>query len=346
MHNLSITSGELAKFLSGRLIGDPDKKLTGLSEPQNVVSETFCFLKSKKSLSLIKDRNPGLSIISAELETSVSSSCLVVENIQLAMARLLEHFFHSRPPIPGVHPTAVIADSAEIGEGVEVGPYVVIGDRVKVGSRTILFPHVTIGEDSTIGSDCRIYYSVTVYHGCLVGDRVILHSGLRVGGDGFGYMFDGSAHRKIQQIGNVVIEDDVEVGANSTIDRATLGSTRIGAGTKIDNLVQIGHNCQIGKSCIFCGQVGIAGSVEIGNGVMIGGKVGISDHCKIGDRAMIRPSSMVGRNIEAGERVMGMKPYPEMEFGKLLLYYERLPDLYRRVKQLEDDKSSKSLDHP
>jgi UDP-3-O-[3-hydroxymyristoyl] glucosamine N-acyltransferase len=238
-------------------------------------------------------------------------------------------------PAPGVHPTAVLAERVELGKKVHVGPRAVIGEGACVGTRSIISAGCVLAAGVQVGGECFLYPNVTLYESVVLGDRVIVHAGTVLGSDGFGYAQDRGRHVKIPQTGGVIIEDDVEIGANSCVDRATLGITRIEQGTKIDNMVQIGHNCQIGARTIICGQVGLSGTTSIGAGVMMGGQSGTAGHLMIGDGAMVAGGTGVINTIAPGATVAG---YPHQEISswrRVTAALRKLPDLMRRVSRLE-----------
>jgi UDP-3-O-[3-hydroxymyristoyl] glucosamine N-acyltransferase len=258
-----------------------------------------------------------------------------VDNPYLAMGGTIG-LLEARPrPEPGVHDTAVIGEGVELGDEVHVGARAVIGQGTTIGDRSIVSAGCVLAPGVTLGIDCVLFSNVTVYDGVVLGNRVMVHSGTVLGSDGFGYAQLGGRHVKIPQVGAVVIEDDVEIGANSCVDRATLGVTRIGPGTKIDNMVQIGHNCQIGAHTIICGQVGLSGTTKIGSGVMMGGQAGAAGHLTIGDGAMVAGGTGVTSTVAAGVTVAG---YPHQEISRwrrVNAALRRLPELVRRVSRLE-----------
>jgi len=259
-----------------------------------------------------------------------------VDNPDLAFS-LAVRLLVPPPPRPetGVHPTAVVAAGVRIGQDVAIGAGTVVEPQAVIGARTILFPGVYVGAGTTVGADCCLYPGVVLYHQVRLGDRVILHANAVVGADGFGYAWDGHAHQKIPQIGTVVIEDDVEIGACTTVDRARFGETRIGRGTKLDNLIQIAHNVRLGAHCAFASQVGISGSTEIGNGVLMGGQAGTAGHVKIGDGAVFSARAGVSKNIPAGVHYTGYPARPHAaqldEWGNI----KALPRLRATVRELE-----------
>ena len=248
---------------------------------------------------------------------------------------MLPLFFPEPKFAPGIHPTAIVAASAKIDPTAHLGPNCVIGEGVKIGAHAVLLGGNHISANCEIGAETKLFPNVVLYPRTQIGQRVILHAGVVIGSDGFGYVFDASFHRKVPQIGNVIIHDDVEIGANVTIDRGALGSTVIGKGTKIDNLVQIGHNVIIGEHCIIVAQVGIAGSTKIGNYVTIAGQAGLAGHLKINDRVTIGAKAGVITDIPAGEKWLGAPAQPDRHAKRQMIAIQRLPDLIHRVNELE-----------
>jgi len=261
---------------------------------------------------------------------------IVVDNPMLAFARVAQRFFVPTPPPRGIADPVMQGVDVRIGSDPSIWPFVTLGDRVTIGNRVTLYPGVFVGSDSTIGDDCVLYPNVVVREGCRLGARVIIHSGTVIGADGFGYVQHQGRHHKIPQLGDVVIEDDVELGANVTIDRATFGHTLVKQGTKVDNLVQIAHNVTVGEHCILVAQVGIAGSTTIGRYVMIGGQAGLADHLTIGDQVMIAAKSGVNRSIEANQIVGGIPAMPREKALRIQGGIFQLPETRETVRKLEE----------
>ena len=260
---------------------------------------------------------------------------VVVENVWKAVAALLDRFHPPPPSPPGIHPTAIVAESARLAQGVSVGPYVVIGERCEIGAGAWIGPHCSLEPGCRLGHDCRLVARVTIACPAIVGDRVLIHPGAVIGADGFKYELVDGRPLKIPQVGTVVLEDDVEIGANTTIDRAFLHETRIGRGTKIDNQVQIAHNVRVGAGCLMAAQVGIAGSARVGNGCLIGGGVGVAEGRTIGDHAKIGGHSGVTTDLEGGRTVMGLPCLPIKQYWRIVALSKRLPEMARRLKALE-----------
>ncbi|HSY42393.1 MAG TPA: UDP-3-O-(3-hydroxymyristoyl)glucosamine N-acyltransferase, partial [Candidatus Acidoferrum sp.] len=267
--------------------------------------------------------------------SSATKTLIQVPNARVAFAKALALFFPD-PKFPaGIHPTAVVASTAKIDATAHVGPHCVIGERVSIGPRAALLAGNYVGDDSKLAEDVMLFPNVTVYARSLIGQRVRIHANSVIGSDGFGYVQDGPIHRKVPQIGNVVIGDDVEIGAGVTIDRGALGSTTIGQGTKIDNLVQIAHNVQVGEGCLLIAQVGIAGSSRLGNYVILAGQVGVGGHLKIGNHAIVGAKSGVMHDIPDGQKWMWIPAQPDRDIKRQILAIQRLPDLLKRVAELE-----------
>jgi UDP-3-O-[3-hydroxymyristoyl] glucosamine N-acyltransferase len=258
-----------------------------------------------------------------------------VSDARIAFAKTLALFFPEHKFAAGIHPTAVIAASAHINSSAHIGPYCVIGERVRVGARTVLQGGNFIGDDSKLGEDVNLFPNVTIYPHTEIGQRVRIHSGTVIGSDGFGYVLDAGVHRKVPQAGNVILGDDVEIGANVAIDRGALGPTIIGRGTKIDNLVQIAHNVEIGEHCLLVSQAAIAGSSRLGNYVVIAGQVGVAGHLKIGNRVTIAAQSGVMTDLPDGGKFWGTPVLPDREMKRLVIAQRRLPELLKRVAELE-----------
>jgi UDP-3-O-[3-hydroxymyristoyl] glucosamine N-acyltransferase len=267
--------------------------------------------------------------------TSTQKVIIKVANARVAFAKVLPLFFPEPTFVAGIHPTAIVAASAQIDPTVHIGPYCVIGEGVRVGARSVLQGGNHIGAASQLAEDVNLFPNVIVYSRSQIGNRVRIHSGTVIGSDGFGYVFDEGSHRKVPQIGNVVIGDDVEIGANVAVDRGALGPTVIGKGTKIDNLVQIAHNVVIGDHSLLVAQVGVAGSTKLGNYVVLGGQVGIAGHLKIGNRVTVAAQAGVMHDIKDGEKWIGAPAQPDRQGKRQMLAVQQLPALIRRVRELE-----------
>ncbi len=318
----------------GGIVTGPDPEIIGVGEMEGAGPGTIVYAADARALTAAEAGGASALLLPAELEPR-SKPAIRVLNGRLAFARLLALFAPPASPAPGIHPTALLGGEVELGGAVHAGPYVVLGNRVRVGARTVLLAGTVVGDDAVIGEDCTIHPHVTVGARCELGNRVILHPGVVVGSDGFGYAPGEEGPEKIPHLGRVVIEDDVEVGANTTIDRATLGETRVGRYTKIDNLVQIAHNVRIGRGALIAAQVGIAGSVTLGDGAVLAGQVGVKDHVRIGEGVTVLGQAGVTKDVPAGQMVSGTPAAPHREALLVNALLRRLPELFRTVEALQ-----------
>ncbi len=329
-----MTLKKITEYLKGELRGDPELTISGVEGIEYAQASDITFLRTEKLPEGIQLR--AGAILVRDFLNEVQISQIRVKNPQYAFARLLELFYVKKPAPRGISSQAFIEEGVVgIGHDVTVFPFAYISKGAKIGDNTIIGPHVFIGEDTIIGNDCMIYPGVVIRERVSIGNRVIIHSGTVIGSDGFGYVFEEGRHYKIPQVGGVIIEDDVEIGANVTVDRATKGNTIIMKGTKIDNLVQIAHNVKIGPHSIIVAQTGIAGSSELGSGVILAGQVGVADHIKIGDGVKIGAQSGIMENLSSGT-YFGTPTLPHREWFRLYALYKRLPELFKKIKELEE----------
>ncbi len=335
----SLTLAEVADLVGGRVEGDGELHVAGVAPIDEAASDEMAFLALKRYARYANRCEAHSFLVSAEMHELLpdGASCVVVDDPYPALRTLLARFFPEEVPRAGVHPTAVLGRGVELGEGVHIGPYAVVEDGVRVGAASIIGAHSFVGRNSTIGGGCRLHAHVVVYHDSVIGSEVILHSGVRVGSDGFGYTFVDGAHRKMPQVGRVVIEDGVEIGANATIDRGSLGDTLVGAGVKIDNLVQVAHNVKIGALSLLAALVGVAGSTRLGTQTWVGGQAGIINQLEVGDGARIAVRSVVMRDVPAGETVSGHPARPHREELRKQARVGRLQRLLERVEHLENE---------
>jgi UDP-3-O-[3-hydroxymyristoyl] glucosamine N-acyltransferase len=316
------------------LVGPPDLAVTGVAGLAEAGPGDLSFAADDAALKASGITRASALLVPRRIE-GLASAQIIVPHPALAMARVVEEFFVRKRPFFGVSQSAHTGAYVTLGEGVSIWPFVTLEDYVSIGRGTALYPGVFVGEGTVIGEDCLIYPNVTILEGVTIGNRVIIHAGTVVGSDGFGYVQAGGRHHKIPQVGTVVIEDDVELGANATVDRATFGKTIIRRGTKVDNLVQIAHNVEVGEHNILVSQVGIAGSSKTGHHVMIGGQAGISDHVTIGDLVMIAARSGLNRDVATKEVVAGFPAQPRMEWLKSMAIVAKLPELRQIIREME-----------
>jgi UDP-3-O-[3-hydroxymyristoyl] glucosamine N-acyltransferase len=344
---VEFTVKEIAALVGGELDSgqNPETKISGASAIAEASEGHITFFANPKYLPQLKASRAAAALVPADFAEVIPAQVVRVANPSLAFAQLLEKF--APPPIEfarEVHPTAVVAPGVILRENVSIQPFVVIEAGAEIGANTVIGAHGYIGHGARVGRDCQLAARVTLGARCLIGDRVIVHSGAVVGSDGFGFEFVAGRHVKIPQTGIVQIDDDVEIGANTTIDRARFGRTWIQEGTKIDNLVQIAHNVVVGRHCILVSQAGISGSTRLGNYVTLAGQVGIVGHVEIGDQAIVAAKSGVSKSVPAKEIVFGYPAGPIREYKEELACIARLPKLYGRVKRLEQvlDSTKKS----
>jgi UDP-3-O-[3-hydroxymyristoyl] glucosamine N-acyltransferase len=319
----AVTVGEIVEFVGAQYTGDPSRKISGVGALADASGEQLSFLSNRKYAAQLSQTNAGAILVPKTLD-GVDDRWVRVDDPYFALARIMTRWFSARPMPMGVSPNASIASSAKLGTDVVIGSFVTIGEKVVIGNNVTIFQGVSIESGSNIGDDCIIYPNVVIYDGMRIGHRCIIHAGVVIGSDGYGFAMHEGKHHKIPQIGIVRIEDDVEIGAGTTIDRAALGETVIGEGTKIDNLVQIGHNVKIGKHCLLVSQVGIAGSTELGDHVFVAGQSGFSGHLKIGHRVQVAAKSAVLEDVPDDTKVMGSPAVPFKEFARRQAVVKRL----------------------
>jgi len=334
---------ELAQWVGGSVVGDEDLEISGVASLEEARTGEITFIANPKYLPKLGETHASAVIVSTEIPQA-NKPLLCVANPQLAFTKILTLFSQKTYQPTGINPHAWISPTALLGNQLSIHPFVYIGDRCRIGDRVTLYPGVYVGEDSSIGEDSVIYSNVSIYPGTMVRKRVILHSGVVVGSDGFGYAKEGRKNVKIPQVGGVEIEDDVEIGSNTTVDRGTLGKTLIRRGVKIDNLVQVAHNVVIGEDSILVAQVGIAGSTKIGSNVILAGQVGVVDHIEIGDNVMVGAQSGVGYNLAANQAFSGSPVIPHREWLRAATLFQKLPEMRKtligiekRLKKIEEN---------
>lgn len=328
--------GALAERVGGRVNGDPEIAVRRVRTLELAGPDDLSFVAHGVAVDRAAQSRAGALLVASDLEEPLreTHSLLIVEAPKLALAQVLEVLYPRRRPAPGVHSTAVIGEGTSVDPRASIGPYVVIESGCVIGA-AVLHPHVVVGPDCRIGDDTEIFPHVTLYARTWLGDRVIVHAGVVLGADGFGYEPSGGEHVKIPQVGRTVVEDDVEIGALSAIDRALLEETRIGRGSKIDNLVQVGHNVTLGRGCILCGQAGIAGSSQLGDYVILAGQAGAGGHLKLGDGVQVAAKSAVLQSVAPGRKVGGIPAVDLASWRRQALMLPRLGELARRLRSLE-----------
>jgi len=326
---------ELAKRVEGELRGDGDITITGVGHLEDASPGEITFADGPSLQALCDACEASALIVPPEVEVNNDKPFIVTEDPRLAFSKILELFAPDRRPPAGIHPTAVVEDGVTVGEGVSIGAHAYVGAGSILEEGAIIHPLAYIGPECTIGRNCEIHPQVFIGARVQIGDRSIVHAGAAVGADGFGFLQTHEGHRKIPQIGTVIIEEDVEIGANATVDRATVSVTRIGAGTKIDDQVHVAHNVIIGRNCLLCGQVGIAGSTVIGDNVVMGGQVGVNDHVQIVSNVVIGAKAGVIGDIDQEGIYSGYPARPHHEQLRVTAYSRKLPQLTKRIKELE-----------
>lgn len=332
---MTFTARELAERVSGRVEGDPDRRLAGIAPAGNAGPEHLTYVVNEKYARQLERNEAGAALVPVDLDLDANGTTLIrVENPELAFSQLIALFLPSEPVPPGVHPTAVLGEGTVLGADVSLGAYVTLGRGCRIGDRCEIGPGVHIGPGVSIGDDCFIGANCTLLEGAVLKNRVRLHTGVRLSVDGFGYAASPDGPVKIPQVGRCVIGNDVEIGANSTIDRGSLGDTSVGDGTKIDNLVHIGHNCRIGRNCFIVAQVGIAGSSVVEDGARLAGQVGLAGHLTVGAGASVGAQSGVMTDIPPGEIWSGYPARPHRMWLRATSYFYKLPELARRIEAL------------
>jgi UDP-3-O-[3-hydroxymyristoyl] glucosamine N-acyltransferase len=329
-----LTAAQLAQELQGEVLGDGSIVLSGFAPAETAKAGDLTFAENEAYFAKAEQSAAAAILVDGPF-TSARKVLIRVRNARIAFARVLPWFFPERIYSAGVHATALIAASAQIDATAHVGPFCHIGEKAQIGARAVLQGGNHVGENSIIGAETNLFPGVILYPKTQIGQRVRIHAGTVIGADGFGYVFDGGIHRKVPQAGQVIIHDDVEIGANVTIDRGALGPTVIGRGTKIDNLVQIAHNVTVGEHCLVVAQVGVAGSTAIGKYTTLAGQVGIAGHLKIGEQVIVAAQSGVMHDIPDGGKWLGAPAQPDRQAKRQIIALQQLPELIRRVKELE-----------
>jgi UDP-3-O-[3-hydroxymyristoyl] glucosamine N-acyltransferase len=328
---------DLAEHIRAVLRGDPNRIITSAGGLEDVATDGITYAEDERRLRQALSTPTAAVVVHPNLVANLESdkAFLLHPQPRLAFAELLALFSPFVQPEPGIHETAVVGEGVKMGQDVSILPYSVIGNRVKLGSRVRVYPYTYIGDEAEIGDDTIFYPQVVIMPRTQIGNRVIVHPGTIIGGEGYAYVQHEGKHHKIPQIGRVVIEDEVEIGCNTTIDRAMTGETRIGTGTKIDNLVQVAHNVQVGAHCLLVSQVGIAGSSVLEDYVVLAGQVGVKDHIKIGQGAVVGAQGGVTKNLPPGGVYWGTPILPHRDLLHILSHYHKLPQLVERIQALE-----------
>ncbi|GAB6982127.1 UDP-3-O-(3-hydroxymyristoyl)glucosamine N-acyltransferase [Prevotella dentasini] len=336
---MEFTAKQIAQFIQGRVEGNEDATISTFAKIEEGKPGAISFLANPKYTHYLYETQCSVVLVDEDIQIDrpVGATLIRVKNARDCVAKLLQLYEGMKPKKQGIDPLAFISPKAKIGENVYIGAFAYIGDNVELGDGCQVYPHATIMDGTQIGKNCIIYPNVSIYHECRIGNSVIVHSGSVIGSDGFGFAPNptSNAYDKIPQIGIVTIEDDVEIGANTCIDRSTMGSTYLRKGVKLDNLVQIAHNTDIGENTVMSAQVGIAGSTKVGQWCMFGGQVGIAGHITIGDKVFLGAQSGVPGSLKTNQSLIGTPPMEPRPYFKSQAIFQRLPDLYKQINDLQ-----------
>ena len=336
---MEFTAKQIAAYVGGEIIGDENATVCTFAKIEEGVKGALSFLANPKYASYIYDTQSSIVLVNNDFvpERPIQATLIKTANAYESLAKLMALYESVKPKKTGISPMASVATSATIGENVYIGPFVSIGDKAVIGDNTIIEANTSVGDSVTIGSGCILYSNVTIYHDCKVGNRCILHAGSVVGADGFGFAPGTSGYEKIPQIGIAILEDDVEIGANTCIDRATMGATIIKRGVKLDNMVQVAHNVVIDEHTVMAAQCGVAGSTKIGSWCMVGGQAGISGHIKVGNQVKVGGHSGVTNNVQDDKAVMGYPAFEHTQFARATVIFKKLPEMYREMDALKKE---------
>lgn len=328
---MEFTAEQIANVIGGRVEGNKDAKVHTFAKIEEGTEGAISFLSNPKYTHYLYNTKSSIVIVNEDLELGkdVDATLIRVKNAYESIAKLLQIYEASKPKKTGIAPQAYIAPSAKLGNNCYVGPFAYVGEGAEIGDGCQIYPHAVIGDNVKVGTNCIFYPNTTIYQGCKIGNNVTIHAGSVIGADGFGFAPGADGYDKIPQIGIVVIEDNVEIGANTCVDRSTMGATVIHKGVKLDNLVQVAHNVEIGENTVMSAQVGIAGSTKVGSWCMFGGQVGLAGHITIGDKTFLGAQSGVPGSLKGGEELIGTPPMNPRAYFKSQAIFRRLPDMYK-----------------
>ncbi len=337
---MEFTAKQIAEFIQGTIVGDENAKVHTFAKIEEGVPGAISFLSNPKYIHYIYDTQASIVLVNRDFEPEhpVSPTLIRVDNAYESLAKLLALYESMKPKRTGIDPLAYVAPTAKIGKDVYLAPFSAVGDHAEIGDGTELHPHATVGSGAKVGKNCILYANTTVYHDCRVGNNCILHAGSVIGADGFGFAPSAEGYEKIPQIGIAILEDNVEVGANSCVDRATMGATIVHSGVKIDNLVQVAHNVEVGSHTVMCAQVGVAGSTKIGEWCTFAGQVGIAGHAVIGDKVTSGAQAGIAGSIRKGHvTVQGSPAIDAKNFARSSVVYKNLPEMYADVNRMKKE---------
>ena len=336
---MEFTAQQIADFLKGTIVGDPKAKVSNFSKIEEGLPGTITFLANTKYEHFIYETKASIVLVNEDFTpaSKIEPTLIKVANAYASLAMLLNLVEQSKGKKSGIDPSAFISPKATVGNDCYIGALAYIADNTVIGKGCLIYPHAYIGDNVKIGDNTILYPHSVIYEGCIVGQDCIIHAGAVIGADGFGFAPENGEYKKIAHLGNVILEDNVEIGANTTIDRAVMGSTIIHRGVKLDNLIQIGHNVEVGQNTVMAALTGISGSTKIGSDCMFGGQVGIGGHINIGDDTQIGAQSGLISNIKPGSRLLGSPAIPVKNFFRSSLLFEKLPDFYKKLSKLEKE---------
>lgn len=336
---MEFSAKQIAEFIQGTVVGDENATVHTFAKIEEGIPGSISFLSNPKYLHYIYDTKASIVLVNKDFtpEQEVKTTLIKVDNAYESLAKLLTLYEMSKPKKTGIDSLAYIAPTAKIGKEVYIAPFAYIGEGAVIGDNTAIYPHATIGENAQIGNNCILYPNVTVYHDCRIGNQCILHAGSVIGADGFGFAPSPEGYEKIPQIGIVIIEDNVEIGANTCIDRSTMGATIVHKGVKLDNLIQIAHNVEVGSHTVMSSQVGIAGSTKIGEWCMFGGQVGVAGHIKVSNHVSVAAQSGIAKATKENQAIMGSPAIDAKQFFKCSAVFKNLPEMFSTVNQLQKE---------
>ena len=336
---MEFSAKQIAEFIQGTVVGDENATVHTFAKIEEGIPGAISFLSNPKYTHYIYDTQASIVLVNNDFvpEKEVTATLIKVDNAYESLAKLLTLYEMSKPKKTGIDPLAYIAASAKIGKEVYIAPFAYIGENAIIGDNTAIYPHATVCENAKVGNNSILYPNVTVYHDCKIGNNCILHAGCVIGADGFGFAPSPEGYEKIPQIGIVVIEDNVEIGANTCVDRSTMGATIIHKGVKLDNLIQIAHNVEVGSHTVMASQAGIAGSTKIGEWCMFGGQVGVAGHIKIGDHTNVGAQSGIAKTLKGYKSIMGSPAIDAKQFFKSSAAFKNLPEMYLSISQLQKE---------
>ena len=336
---MEFSAKQIAEFIQGTIVGDENATVHTFAKIEEGIPGAISFLSNPKYTHYIYDTQSSIVLVNKDFEPEkeIKATLIKVDNAYESLAKLLNLYEMSKPKKTGIDPLAYIAPTAKIGKDVYIAPFACVGDNAEIGDNTSLHPHATVGSGAKVGNDCILYPHVTVYHDCRIGNNCILHAGSVIGADGFGFAPSPEGYEKIPQIGIVVLEDNVEIGANTCIDRATMGATIIRKGVKLYNLIQIAHNVEVGSHTVMASQVGVAGSTKVGEWCMFGGQVGVAGHITVGNRVNMGAQSGVNGSVKDGKALIGTPPIEFKNYFKSSAVFKKLPDMYLELGSLKKE---------